>query len=184
MKRSSAILVLVALAGCGPAAAQVYKCPGPDGKPQYTDKPCGDDPAKNAVKLHVPPPPTDGAYERNANYLSDSTSRRNLQLREDACLSAEMDRINRSSATRIRELQARIAILERRSAAANNNLAGATYESGLREELAGLHGAISTERSSAAQQETAARDRCRAERERKEAELDRAVQERDTPAPP
>lgn len=183
MKRSTAIFVLVALAGCGPVVAQVYKCPGPDGKPQYTDKPCGDDPEKNAVKLHVPQAPTDGAYERNAAYLSDTTTRRNIQFQEEACINGELDRIARGSANRIRELQTRVVILERRGARANNNLAGATYLAGIREEMAGLHGAISTERASAAEQETAARDRCRAERERKEAELDRATEARDADPP-
>lgn len=74
MMRIVLCVLLVGLAG--PAAAQVYKCPGPGGGWQYQDQPCA---GGRPVDIR-PEPPRESVYER---MLRDQRRQQRIEMEYD-----------------------------------------------------------------------------------------------------
>jgi len=107
------------------------------------------------------------AANRAAVYQTTDLS--DAGIAERNCLASEQSRIYRPVNERGQQTARQIAYLNRQLLAINNNLAGATYASGLRTQIASLQQAQAADQMSADSQMTAARQRCgdaRIERER------------------
>lgn len=104
------------------------------------------------------------ATQTEADIRRAQDSQRDLAItsaarQEQNCL-GQIDAVWTSANRRIKDSETRIAALDRRAAQARNNLAGATWEAGMREEIAGLHQAIATERATATAQASDIRRQC------------------------
>ena len=67
--RSVFLVMLIAAAAAGTAHAQVKKCVHPDGKVEYTEKPCGGGATVTAPKLTDNT--TDGSQDRRFSYRQE-----------------------------------------------------------------------------------------------------------------
>lgn len=152
-----------------PAQAQtVFKCTGPDGSPVFSQSQCGNDAQEVEVKVVAP------SSEQIENAGEESRSRlaaRKVEQDEIACIRRVERSANGASDRRARDYNARINALERRIGTAANNFAGATWEIGMREEIASLHQAIAMDRASADSVVASGRQRCMEERQRREDQL-------------
>ena len=133
---------------CGPAQAQVYKCKQPDGSTVFADAPC----AAGAKPIDVSPAsgsaPGDAAHQGNSapgarrmptrNEQADIAVRRRL-------LQNDIDLQERRIAATIDEMNAKLAELRNRKRYANNNLAGATWEQSVSEEMSATSAGYETE---------------------------------------
>lgn len=170
-------LLVVMAAGLlsAPACAQtVYKCKDDSGVVVFSQRPCAADPAKvetvdtsSALKTG-----TGGSVAEQSEFAEANEVRRRCENRLNAIAgryAANRDRISRQ-----------ISALEWQAGRARNNLAGATYNSGIRQQIAGL----ATERGALASAEAAemeaARGRCDAEQQALEKQHDEARRDRDT----
>ncbi|WP_337054999.1 DUF4124 domain-containing protein [Pseudoxanthomonas sp. USHLN014] len=178
MKRSAlaAVAVLAFVAG-GAHAQAVYKCKGKDGGTAYQSSPCSPDAQPVKVQGTRAATLTEGEIA-NRQAVFKSTDLSSAGIAEQNCLSAANSRIYGSSNQRVAEYQAQISRLNARAARANNNLAGATFESGLRTQIASLQQSIAQERSAADTSMNAERQRCGDQR----AEAERAIEKRYAPA--
>lgn len=121
------------------APPSVYKCTGKQGTVVFSQTPC----SPNAQQVDTSSALRTGsggeeALQAISAGVADSNCRKDA---ERTTLSASQGRID--------ALAAEKADLERRTRRANNNLAGATYESGLRQQIAGIETSIQQERNSA-----------------------------------
>lgn len=157
----------------GHAMAQtVYKCKDESGTVVYSQRPCASDPAQ------VQTVDTSGALKTGSGgsvaEQSEFAEANEVERRCEGRLNAVAGRY---AASRNR-IGAQILSLERQAARANNNLAGATYDSGIRQQIAGLV----TERGALASAEAAemqsARERCDMERDELEKKQDAARKQR------
>lgn len=174
MKRS--ILAILCCAACCASAAQtVYKCTV-NGTTTYSQQPCAKDSRAMKQTTYDSSAPihssgsamSAGSTEDQRAALSKGVAMSQAGIDESSCIIAAENSIYGPSNNRIAELRSRRAGLEAKAATANNNLAGATYESGLRSEMGSIDTAISTEQASAAAQASAARAQCADQRKRQE----------------
>ncbi len=187
--RPIVLAALLAVIASGAFAADpIYKCKGADGQTIYSQRPCAAD--AQEVKVRVAQPNAADvaaaqARERNAALNMEGS---HIQSGAGNCLGNAEANINGPMEKRVAGLQSQINALETRTRYANNNLAGAQLEAGLRDQIAGLQQAIATERSSAALALSTAQQNCETERRRKEDELQRKREEesaeRQTEPPP
>ncbi|MCB1934147.1 MAG: DUF4124 domain-containing protein [Candidatus Accumulibacter sp.] len=175
-------IVLALLLATTPATAQkVYKCTAANGTTEFSQRPCSDDPDKvqtvdtsRSLKTG-----SGGSVADQSDFASMNEVRRRCQVR--------LDNISSRYAGQRRRIADEIAALESRVARTNNNLAGATLESGLRQQIAGLaaeRGSLSTAES---QEMQAAREQCAAEELAEQERIDRdkaAREEKAKPAAP
>ncbi len=61
------------------AHAEIYKCTGPDGKLNLTDRPCGQ--GESAEVVNIPPPP-ESPYEREMREARESMARSDARIAE------------------------------------------------------------------------------------------------------
>lgn len=163
-------LTLVAVAAAWPGvtlAQTAYRCTGPDGTPIFSQNPCADDAEEIQIKVVAPP---QGELDAAGERARDLAARVTLENDEAACVRRAEDRAYRPLNSRVSQLQRRIADLEAQIARRANNLAGATWEAGMREEIASLHQAIATERSTASGLAASYRAQCAEDRRRREDE--------------
>jgi hypothetical protein len=145
----------------------MYKCKGADGTYAFTQQPCADNAEAIELKVVAPPPEAIESANREFQVRAGLTS---LQYEERNCIDRARRSVYDSVDRRISGHRQRIRRLEAELQTANNNLAGATFGAGIREQIAGLHQAIATEQSSADSMFTAAEQRCVDARLRKEEE--------------
>lgn len=151
----------------------IYKCKGPGGRIVYQQMPCVDEAAtieQRQIKHHTPTasvaaaPDAQTSMTRNVELTrADEATRR--------CISAASNNSYGASDRRLTQLEADKARLQQQIRLANNNLAGAAWESGLRSQLGSIEAAISTERASADALFNQARARCEEDAQRRKAEL-------------
>lgn len=148
MKRH--LLMLAPLAFAMPAiAGEVYKCQKGE-TIVFSEVPC----APNAEKVDTSRSLRTGSGgEEAVQQISDSVE--DARCRRDA-----ESRTTGASASRIAGLQQEKDALELRTRYARNNLAGATWESGLRQQIGAIETSIQQERSSAMQAERDALKAC------------------------
>lgn len=167
------VLLLAALLS-GPAFGQkVYKCTDERGTTVFSQRPCSADPSKvstvdtsSALKTG-----TGGSVAEQGEFAAMNEVDRRCRVR--------LDNIAGTYAGRRQRIANDIAALEAQAANANNNLAGATFESGLRQQIAGLAAERGALASAEAQEMQAAREQCRIEREAEQARIDDARAERE-----
>lgn len=163
--RIEALVVALALMPCTAMAQTVYKCEGADGVTVYAQQPCSTD-ASKVEERHVR---GIGKADPAAVARQQATDDRSAMLRsEEDCVRQRSTPIYAASGARLRDYGRRIRGLEQKIATRANNIAGATWEAGMREEVAALHGSISTERASADGLVSDARLACQQERIRAE----------------
>lgn len=176
MRHLNLWFAVIALAMCvAPAQGQtIYKCDGPNGTKIYSQLPCAPAGGKQQeVQLKASKPATQTESDvRRTQEIQRSAAMTAAARQEQNCL-AQIDGVWNSANRRIKDSEARIAALDQRAARARNNLAGATWEAGMREEIAGLHQAIATERATATAQESDIRRRCTEQRQAADAEVQR-----------
>lgn len=160
------IIGLLALCASGVAAAQsVYKCETPAGT-VYSGQPCAAAGSPQMQELDLPataPVVGDGMTRAEREMLDDyqdGLRRDHRQAAERRCVNSRMAAAKDATAARIDGYQARIASLRRNLRRANNNLAGATWGNGLRQQIAALQGSISAEKSALTQLAIGARRVC------------------------
>lgn len=162
------LAIVACLVAFSPATAQtVYRCTDSNGNPVFSQTPCS--PAAEEHRIRVIEPSAAekaAAADRLARTPSSS-----LEGDERVCLLRAERAAYAVPNRQLREHERRLSILEARTRYAANNLAGATYEAGLREEKAGIHQAMAAIRSAADQAYYAAAQRCHEERARREAAL-------------
>jgi len=151
--RSVLLLLLMILAASSPSQS-VYKCMQ-GGTTVFSQKPCADDPAKmetvdTSRSLRTG---TGGSIAE----LGEMAAISDLRLKCSQHIGAVATRYRNQYGT----IAAQISGLERTIARANNNLAGATMESGLRQQIAGLVTERGTLRAAESAESTAERERCR-----------------------
>ncbi|KAA9003500.1 DUF4124 domain-containing protein [Stenotrophomonas cyclobalanopsidis] len=165
----SRVLVLgVALVVSPWSSAEVFKCKGASGETVYSQDPCSAGAAP--MRLRSNRASTESAGEAaNRAAVYQTTELADAGIAERNCLSSEQSRIYGPVNVRGQDVSRQIAALNRDLAKASNNLAGATYEAGIRSQIASLHQSQTADRTSADTQMAEARRRCadaRSERER------------------
>lgn len=157
-----ALCLLLAIAFAAPCEAQqVFKCTRPDGTLEFSQQPCGAQAEELTIRAHEP---------NAADRLQAGARLRPSAVSLDGDFRLCVERERRAVAginSSIGANQRRIAQLEYRARFANNNLAGATYEAGLRQEIASLHEANATLRATAEESFARGEERCRNEREQR-----------------
>lgn len=133
---STAALVLLCFATF-PAAAQVYKCPGPDGKLAFQDTPCA---GGKTVDVR-PASGSTAAYSAAASAAGNATSKEKALLdqyekeRRVRSVNYDIDQLERTLDADQKGLDAELNALRNKKRYANNNLAGAQWESSISEEM-------------------------------------------------
>jgi len=176
MKLVAAGSALLALFACDLANAQVYKCATSAGT-VYSQQPCG----ATAVEVKAPRAPRvdPDALARQHAAVFQSVDVNNASYAEQSCVRAAENSVLGPANQRIAGYRQQIAALQRDMGRANNNVAGATWVTGLRTQIAGIEQAIATERTAAASRMDGERNRC-AEQKAKAVE---EIQRRYAPAP-
>lgn len=168
-----ATVLCLFLLPCTAYSQTIYKCKGSGGRTVYQQMPCADESAtieQRQIKQHTPDssvsaaPDAQTAMTRNVELTrADEATRR--------CINAASSNSYGASDRRLAQLEADKARLQQQIRLANNNLAGAAWESGLRSQLGSIEAAISTERASADGLFNQARARCEEDAQRRKAEL-------------
>ncbi len=148
-------LFVLLLCAAGANAQTVYKCVDARGTTEFSRTPCADDPAKmEAVDTSGSKRTgTGGSVSELNEYAQMNELRRRCDARIQGIASAYSGQHGR--------VNAQIADLERQIARAKNNLAGATWESGMRQQIAGLVTERGSLRAAEASETTVAREQCR-----------------------
>lgn len=174
--RSFAIAAMMLLP-CAAATAQVYKCKGSNGETVYAQNPCANDSKPHDVRSGKAATVTPGEAA-NRQTVFKSTDISDAGIAERNCLNAARSRIYGPSEQRIAGYERQMQALNREAALARNNLAGATYQAGIRSQVAGLQQSATSERVSADSQMTSASQQC-AETKRRQVD---AIEARYAPA--
>lgn len=162
MKRT--ILFLVMLPAMSDAQT-VFKCTS-NGQTAYQQQPCADNARAEALQFRQSGDTTqthNDAYQK----LSRNVKLTDIANDADECMTAARSRVWGKADRRISRLSAQIQRLRLNILYANNNAAGASWESGLRSEIAGLEQAIATERTSADGLVMEAEQRCIEQRDQR-----------------
>lgn len=157
-------IAVLLLAPGAVVAQEVYKCKDASGALTFSQQPCGESAETVVIKTHQPSA-SDRAYA--SGRLRPSAVGLDGDMR--VCFERAKRSVYSSTGREIDNNNSRIAQLERRLRLVNNNLAGATLEAGLRQEVAALHQANATLRSTGDEMLRDAEDGCRRERDRREA---------------
>ena len=166
-----AIAIAASLLFAQGAHARVYKCKGKSGETVYSQDPCDSSAKPMQVRGTKAATITEAEMQTRAAVFK-STDLSDSAIAERNCLAGAGASINRPSNERVANYQRQIAGLNRQLATAKNNLAGATFASGLHTQIAGLNQSIATERSAAAAQMTTARQQCAEERRQRQQRIE------------
>lgn len=174
MRCSSIVTIAIAALAtfAGDATAQVFKCKGANGEVVYSQHACGTGAQEVRVKSSRPATRTDGEIA-NRDAVFRSTDLSDSSIAERNCVASARSSIYGPVESRIAGYQRQIAQLNRELSTAANNLAGATFESGIRGQISGLQQSISTERMTAESSMNSARQRCSDERRLRETAIDK-----------
>ncbi len=152
--------------------AQVYRCTGSNGETVYAQNPCGAGAKEVNVRSNR------GATRSSAEVATRtavfrSTDLSDASIAERNCVASARASIFGPVDSRIAGYQRQVGELNQQLAAPRDNLANATYESGVRTQLASLQQSISMERQTAESSLTQARERCADQRRDREAAIER-----------
>lgn len=168
-------LALAAMAFSQKTSAQVYKCKGTSGETVYSQRACDGQAEEMKVRSSKAPSATAGeTATRAAVYRSTDLS--DAAIAERNCLSSASSSIYQPVNSRIGGYQRQIAELNAAASRARNNLAGATYEAGIRTQLAGLQQTIASERQAADASMNQAGQRCADDRRERQAAIEKKYQ--------
>ncbi|MEG2805043.1 DUF4124 domain-containing protein [Stenotrophomonas sp.] len=184
-------LALACLGGAlaGQAHAQVYKCTGKNGETVYAQNPCGA--GAKEVQLGSTRAATRSSSEvatRQAVFRSTDLS--DAAIAERNCTASARSNIYGPVDGRIAGYQRQVDALNQQLSAPRENLANATYDSGIRAQVASLQQSISAERQTAETSLNSSRQRCADQRREREAAIERKYQAEEeaqqaaAPAPP
>lgn len=158
--------LLLMVAAFGANAQSVYKCKDASGTTIFSQRPCSSDPAQvqsvdvsRSLKSG-----TGGAVAEQGEFSAMNEVQRRCTVREADI--AERYRARNA------QMSQQIAGLERRLNDAANNLAGATMESGIRQQIAGLITARSSLIGAEAQEMQSAREQCDSQTASEEKRID------------
>jgi hypothetical protein len=144
------IALVLILAGA--PAQTVFKCTDANGISAYSAKPCSEDPAKvTEVAVRKEKDGDPGAARANFDAMRRSNDWADIQRNAETCVRGARERIFGMSNQRIAGLNSEIARMEQGISMATNDVTGATWANGLRQQIAGIQQAIATERTSADQ---------------------------------
>ncbi|MFO1493316.1 MAG: DUF4124 domain-containing protein [Lysobacterales bacterium] len=171
------VFLLLFFLVASPALGQkVYKCTDEGGTVVFSQRPCADDPKQmetvdtsRALRTG-----SGGSVAEQGEFADLNAVRR-------AC-AERMNAITSRYDGQRRRITADIAALERQAATANNNLAGATYDSGIRQQIAGLTSERGALQQAEATERTAERERCASEVESTEERIAEARAKRQADA--
>lgn len=171
------IALTLFLAACASAQASqpIYRCVGANGEVAFVPTPCDEKaeplrlrghPPSNAASPAADIAPTAEAVPVGTTRPRLSGEQRmaeegNIRIREQRCLTAAAERAWVGVTDSVASRRATIARLERETLRARNNLAGATWESGLREQIAAETTAIATEEANARRVQADLERQCR-----------------------
>lgn len=165
------VLAICLSTAWAPAIAQVYKCPQAGGGYAYQQDPCT---KGTEVKVRGAKGATLTEGElASRQQVFKSTDMTEAGMKESRCLSAANENIYRPVNERAAGYQRQMGVLNQQLAGARNNLAGATYASGIRTQIASLQQSIASERSSADASMAAARQRCADQRRQDEQTIEK-----------
>jgi hypothetical protein len=168
------LLALFLLLAALPATAQtIYKCKGASGRIEYQQMPCANEAAtieSREVKAPGPASASTGGLDARTSMTRQVEATR-LEESVQRCISAASANAYRAPERRIKQLEADKARIQADIRRANNNLAGASWEAGLRSQIGSIEAAIATERSSADNIFNQARQRCLDDGERRRQEM-------------
>lgn len=151
MAKAMMLFAVVALA-TGPVSAQVYKCTGPNGTTIFADAPC----AVGAKPIVVRPAAGAGSgvedvpAEEGGTKTSAEENRSRLSERADLAvrrriLSNDIDRKEAEIKSKTREMEEKLEALRQKKRFARNNLAGATWEQSISEEMSAVTASYTTQ---------------------------------------
>lgn len=119
-------LLFLALGLCtAPVQAQMFKCTDSNGKVTYTETPC-----KTAGKVVGVVRASASEMQSGKDSLADMRHRGNVAIYSDSVRSIESEISNLKAS-----MDSELAALRTKKLYANNNLAGATYESSVSQEM-------------------------------------------------
>lgn len=170
MKRMFLIACLMIVAPC--AMSQVYKCKGSNGETLYSQNPCTRDSKPHEIRGTKAATLTE-AELINRQSVFKSTDLTDAGIAERNCIGSARSRIYGASDSRVAGYERQIQALNLQASRARNNLAGATYDAGIRNQIGSLQQSISTERSSADAQMSSATQRCTDARVRQDEAIER-----------
>lgn len=162
MKRIILFLAILPVVATGQT---VYKCTV-NGQTAYQQQPCADNARSEQLQFRQSGDTTqtnNDAYQK----LSRNVKLTDIANDADECMTTARSRVWGQANRRIARLDAQIQRLRYNIQRANNNAAGASWESGLRSEIAGLEQAIATERTSADGLVMEAEQRCLDQRDQR-----------------
>ena len=171
-------IILAAIAN--PSAAQkIYKCITPQST-VYSQLPCSSSGDQTELVIKQAPPPRRTEAEiANMEAMQRNSAVATAAHHEQACRRAASDTAWRPANAAIARHEAQIRTHEAEMARARNNLAGATYQTGIREQISTLNQLITTERGNALARESEGQARCAEQR----AEAERQAQQKSSTAP-
>lgn len=144
---ASVVLLLAVSVAQGQA---MYKCKTASGRTIYQQQPC----AGSATEVERREIKADPAGDAQAGVSAQAAMMRGVAMTDidyetSACMGSASRRVFGPMERRVANLEGEKQALLRQTQQANNNLAGASWESGLRSQIAGLDSAIATERAMA-----------------------------------
>lgn len=132
----TAIALTVATFAYSTAHAQVYKCKQPDGSTAFQDHPCAGKGSAIAIRpaageaTRADPAAAESATEKGKALLDQYERDRRVRS-----LDYDIDHLERTLIADQQRLDSELATLKRKKEYANNNLAGATWESSISQEM-------------------------------------------------
>lgn len=178
MRNFIAVVLLAGMAAISPATGQtIYKCKSATGSNIYSQEPCG----KHGDKVTLAPvrklsPMQQSRVDAQNTKYAEQDKAQQLNRRQEQCVRNMTSGQLSGSDERIYRYRKQIRGLQATVRRASNNLAGATWESGLREQISGLNQSISSEQATQAHALSNARSVCNTQRAAWEADLDRKSQ--------
>lgn len=137
MQYGKLIAAAMLIAASGSTAAQVYKCAGPDGKLAFQDTPCA-----GGKTLNVRPASgSSSTYSPGAAAAASTTNKERALLdqyereRRVRSVSYDIDQLERTLDADQHRMDRELDALRNKKRYANNNLAGAQWESSISEEM-------------------------------------------------
>jgi hypothetical protein len=174
-------LLLLLLLSATVEAQTIFKCAGANGQTVYQQTPCANEAAtieQRTIRERTPTEETtSGPDARTSMARNVELSRLDTTL--NRCLSAARARSYSGADARTAQLEAQKNQLLQDTRRANNNIAGASWEAGLRSQIAGIDSAIATERSAADALFNSERARCQDEARQSREDAERRFAEED-----
>lgn len=160
--------MVIALAPPALGSQAIYRCKGKNGEVAFVASPCDEESKPIEMRGAKPDPPVAESKAEQLvapqNQLTGEArmaAEGNIRLREQRCLTNASDQAWSGVARSVERRRANIRWLENQIDRANNNLAGATWEAGMREQIGSQIEAIAIEEDGARRREAELQRDCR-----------------------